>query len=141
MSDTIDKNRRKLIQLGIVFGVSFVIKPALSFADELLDLVTPDSNNVVAVRIWPSHIYTRITIEADYDIQSALERLYGSANSPIIVSSVRVYEHGVDTTQPNDDARFLQCMWSDYGGDGISVRATVNQRGYISRRSSMDAQQ
>ena len=71
MSDTIDKNRRKLIQLGIVFGVSFVIKPALSFADELLDLVTPDSNNVVAVRIWPSHIYTRITIEADYDIQSA----------------------------------------------------------------------
>ena len=77
----------------------------------------------------------------DYDIQSALERLYGSADSPVIISGVRVYEHGVDSTQPNDDARFLQCMWSDYGSDGISVRATVNQRGYISRRSSMDAQQ
>ncbi len=71
MSDTIDKNRRSLIQLGLVCGVSFVIRPALTFADELLDLVAPETNNIVAVRIWPSHIYTRITIEADYDIQSA----------------------------------------------------------------------
>ncbi len=71
MSDAIDKSRRSLIQLGLVCGVSFVIRPVLTFADEILDLVAHPANNVVAVRIWPSHIYTRITIEANYDIDSA----------------------------------------------------------------------
>ena len=70
MSDTIDKNRRSIIKLGVVLGISFVINPVLSLADELLDLVTPETNNIIAIRIWPSKLYTRVTIEADYDIKS-----------------------------------------------------------------------
>ena len=46
----------------------------------------------------------------------------------------------VDTTQPNDDARFLQCAWSDYGVDGLSVCVNVHLVGNNSRRNSTTSQ-
>ena len=97
MSDPIDKNRRSLIQLGLVCGIGFVIRPALAFADELFDLVAPQTNNVVAVRIWPSHIYTRITIEADYDIQSAAT----TGSNSLIVDLANAHLNTILQSMPN----------------------------------------
>ena len=76
----------------------------------------------------------------DYDIGSALERIYGNENERVSISGFHVFEHGVDTTQPNDDARFLQCAWSDYGVDGLSVCVNVHVVGQTSRRSSTTSQ-
>lgn len=94
---------------------------------------------------WDSNIRTVILhrsndtwyVMPDYDIRASLDRIYGNSNADVVVSGVRIFEHGVDSTQPNDDARFLECMWSDYGMDGLSVRATVEVVARVGRRASI----
>lgn len=70
MSKEFDGNRRKFIGLGVFSGISlFVSRNA--FADELTDLLTSHNateNELIAVRLWPSSIYTRLTLEAQNNI-------------------------------------------------------------------------
>lgn len=69
MSKTIDFKRRKVIRLGGILGLTLLLSP-LIHADALADLAgdavdDADENQIVAVRIWPSSVYTRITLEAE----------------------------------------------------------------------------
>jgi N-acetylmuramoyl-L-alanine amidase len=95
MSAAIDQSRRQVIQLGCVFGISFILRP-LAHADELLDLVS-NANQVVAVRIWPSHIYTRITIESTYAIQSAAT----TGDDSVIVDLANSHLNGILQSMPD----------------------------------------
>ncbi len=98
MSQKIDKNRRNLIKAGMFSGLTFLIKPLL--ADDLLDKILLDANDssnnvpatttsnsstvkgpknqIVSVRIWPSDVYTRLTIEATREIKAK----YFTLNDP-----------------------------------------------------------
>lgn len=68
MSREFDDKRRKFLQLGVFCGVGLLINRNV-LADELSDLFAPDtSNELVAVRLWPSSIYTRLTLEAENNI-------------------------------------------------------------------------
>jgi N-acetylmuramoyl-L-alanine amidase len=69
MSTKINHQRRKLIKLGTLLSITLLISP-YSTADELLDLVNAtsannnDLNDIIAVRVWPSSVYSRITLES-----------------------------------------------------------------------------
>lgn len=92
MSPKIDKNRRSIIKAGVFSGLTLLIKPIL--ADDLLDKLLLDvndksnnsdndgsgkgnagtsqlpTNQIISVRIWPSDVYTRLTIEANEEIKA-----------------------------------------------------------------------
>ncbi|HMT03008.1 MAG TPA: N-acetylmuramoyl-L-alanine amidase [Burkholderiales bacterium] len=73
MLDEIDKNRRQFIQLGAFLGVTILLTTS-GYGDELVDLseninIQP-TNKILAIRIWPANIYTRLTIETDYKIKA-----------------------------------------------------------------------
>ncbi len=73
MLDEIDRNRRQFIQLGAFLGVTILLTTS-AYGDELVDLseninIQPTSK-ILAVRIWPANIYTRLTIETDYRIRA-----------------------------------------------------------------------
>lgn len=69
MSRAVDFKRRKIIRLGGVLGLTLLLSP-LIHADALTDLAgdvsdaNNDENQIVAVRVWPSSVYTRVTLEA-----------------------------------------------------------------------------
>lgn len=68
MSKKFDDKRRKFIRLGMFCGVGLLISRC-GFADELSDLFALDTaNELVAVRLWPSSVYTRLTLEAENNI-------------------------------------------------------------------------
>ena len=68
MSTEIDSKRRSIVRFGCILGVSLLISPLLP-ADEITDLAEDvNDNEVVGIRVWPSSVYTRITIESDYAI-------------------------------------------------------------------------
>lgn len=74
MFDEIDTNRRQFIQLGAFFGVTLLLTMN-GYSDELTDLIENMSirrtkSQILALRIWPSSIYTRLTIETDYAIKA-----------------------------------------------------------------------
>lgn len=97
MSEPIDKTRRLIVKFGSIIFLSAVISPFIK-ADELTSLVNEESssastlakgdsddiltniaakvsassvnNNLIAVRIWPSSVYTRLTLEADNTIEA-----------------------------------------------------------------------
>lgn len=72
MSEPIDKARRTIVKTGILFGIGFLISP-ISIADELNDLadsLSEKNEQFIAVRVWPSSVYTRITVEAGYSIKA-----------------------------------------------------------------------
>lgn len=71
MSAEINEIRRGIIKFGSVLLLSALISPLIK-ADELTDLVTDggSDNNIIAVRIWPSSVYTRLAIEADATIDA-----------------------------------------------------------------------
>lgn len=64
MFTNVDSKRRKYLQLGLANILASVMN--LSLADDLNDLISNYSvlNKVLAIRIWPSNVYTRFTIEA-----------------------------------------------------------------------------
>ncbi|MBP9742814.1 MAG: N-acetylmuramoyl-L-alanine amidase [Burkholderiales bacterium] len=70
MSAEINEIRRGIIKVGSVLLLSALISPLIK-ADELTELVKDGSdNNIIAVRIWPSSVYTRLTIEADAAVEA-----------------------------------------------------------------------
>lgn len=90
MSQKIDKSRRSLLKAGLFSGLTILIKPVMS--DDLLDKLLLDvndqsnkapnldkstsskpklpNNQIISVRIWPSDVYTRLTIEATHEIKA-----------------------------------------------------------------------
>lgn len=83
MSKKIDDKRRQLIKTGLFSGLTLFLSS--TNADALLDAVAQkdakeniDSNKsflkprnkIVSVRIWPSDVYTRLTIEAEKPISA-----------------------------------------------------------------------
>lgn len=78
MSQAIDKTRRQILQIGAVSVITLLISRN-SYADDLTDLIVGDKQTqVIAVRLWPSSIYTRLTIEAE----SAIKAKYFNLNNP-----------------------------------------------------------
>lgn len=81
MSYEFDGKRRRFIRLGIFIGVGLSTAPEL-FADEITDLIAPDTHNeIIAVRLWPSAVYTRLTIESVNSIDAACKVV----NNPLAV--------------------------------------------------------
>lgn len=71
MSHEIDQQRRNLIKFGMVSGLTLLISSKKSSADSLIDQFVSDSTNqIISVRIWPSDVYTRLTIEAERGIKA-----------------------------------------------------------------------
>ncbi len=71
MSHEIDQQRRNLIKFGMVSSLTLLISSKNSSADSLIDQFASDSTNqIISVRIWPSDVYTRLTIEAERNIKA-----------------------------------------------------------------------
>ena len=69
MSQPINHERRNLIKIGLFSSLSFLI--SRNYADDLGRQIAVDSSNqIISVRIWPSDVYTRLTIEAEQEIQA-----------------------------------------------------------------------
>lgn len=70
MSKKIDTTRRNLIKGGVVTLLTLLIQPKI-FADGLTDLINQDNKNqVIAVRLWPSSVYTRLTLESENELDA-----------------------------------------------------------------------
>ena len=70
MSYQINQQRRNLIKLGLFSSITLLVTKKAR-GDELMDSIANDSTNqIISVRIWPSDVYTRLTIEADQDIKA-----------------------------------------------------------------------
>lgn len=80
MSDEINHQRRNLIKFGLFSGITLLISTP-SVADDLIDKITGNkssskpqiqgsANKIVSVRIWPSDVYTRLTIEGEQSIKA-----------------------------------------------------------------------
>lgn len=78
MSDKINQQRRELIKLGLFSGLTLFVSQTAA-ADDLLDQLGTNNaktgansgrNQIISVRIWPSDVYTRLTIEAERSIQA-----------------------------------------------------------------------
>jgi N-acetylmuramoyl-L-alanine amidase len=71
MSYEIDQSRRNLIKFGLFSGLTLLITSKKAGADDLMDQFANDSTNqIISVRIWPSDVYTRLTIEAEQGIKA-----------------------------------------------------------------------
>lgn len=71
MSQQFDPQRRSLIKFGGFFGLTLLISSRTAAADELGASTGAEiMNQIVSVRIWPSEVYTRLTIEAEQHIQA-----------------------------------------------------------------------
>ena len=75
MPTEVDETRRRLIKAGSTLCLTLLISPLIN-ADEITDLVAKsessaeDSNTIVAIRVWPSSVYTRLTIETENKIDA-----------------------------------------------------------------------
>lgn len=88
MSKEIDSHRRKFIQLGAFCGLGLLVSRN-SLADELADLFAPDATNeVIAVRLWPSSIYTRLTLEAQNSISAKTQVIDNPLQLVVDISDV-----------------------------------------------------
>ena len=80
MQNTINYSRRNILKSCGLFTFSvLLIKP--SFSDMISDLL--DMNSVVAIRIWPSDIYTRITIESEHNLDTDVDT---SVNNLVVIN-------------------------------------------------------
>ncbi len=71
MSCKFDQQRRNLLKFGLVSGVTLFISTKKARADDLVDQIASDTTNqIISVRIWPSDVYTRLTIEAESNIKA-----------------------------------------------------------------------
>ena len=70
MSKPIDTTRRQLISLGLLSGITLFISAKVD-ADPIGDLIAKQTmNQIISVRIWPSDVYSRLTIEANHEIKA-----------------------------------------------------------------------
>lgn len=81
MSEPINKMRRALIQLGFCSGITLIVNKI--YADEITNLVESKDlgsliNQMIAIRLWPSKVYTRVTLEA----QSPIKAKYFTLEAP-----------------------------------------------------------
>lgn len=82
MSQEINHERRNLIKLGFFSSLTLLISKKSS-ADDLMDKIAADNtNDIISVRIWPSDVYTRLTIEAEQAIHA---KYFNLANPPRFV--------------------------------------------------------
>lgn len=71
MSNEFDQQRRNLLKVGLVSGFTLFVSSKKSAADDLMDKISADTTNqIISVRIWPSDVYTRLTIEAERGIKA-----------------------------------------------------------------------
>lgn len=69
MSKPVDLQRRNLLKLS--GGLTLVVTSSTLFADVISDKILADNvNQIISVRIWPSDVYTRLTIEAEQAIKA-----------------------------------------------------------------------
>ena len=89
MSKEFDSNRRQFIGLGALCGIGLLVSRSV-IADELTDLITrPNSDNeLIAVRLWPSSIYTRLTLEAENSIVAKTEVLDNPLRLVVSISDI-----------------------------------------------------
>ncbi len=81
MSEPINQMRRRILQLGFCSGITLFVNKL--YADDITNLVESGStkttiNQMIAIRLWPSKVYTRITLEA----QSTIQAKYFTLESP-----------------------------------------------------------
>lgn len=88
MFEAIDQFRRRIIQLSIFSGITFLVTPKI-FADELTNLIA-NSNQIIAVRLWPSNLYTRLTIETEYPIITKYAIKDGSKELVLIIENTQL---------------------------------------------------
>ena len=71
MSKPIDKSRRQLISFSMLSGITIFINSKVN-ADAIGDLIAQQTiiNQILSVRIWPSDVYSRLTIEANHEIKA-----------------------------------------------------------------------
>ncbi len=71
MSEPIDTTRRKIISIGVFSGITLFVSSRAN-SDAIGDLIAKQKsiNQIISVRIWPSDVYSRLTIEADHAIQA-----------------------------------------------------------------------
>ena len=71
MSKPINHERRNLIKSGFFSGLTLLISSKNALGDDIASLIASDSSNqIISVRIWPSDVYTRLTIEAEQEIHA-----------------------------------------------------------------------
>ncbi|MFN8769567.1 MAG: N-acetylmuramoyl-L-alanine amidase [Neisseriaceae bacterium] len=76
MSGKINDSRRQFVKLSLLSSLTLIIKDAI--ADDLSDLIGKESNieaikrdnKIIDIRIWPSNIYSRLTIETVLPIKA-----------------------------------------------------------------------
>lgn len=139
MSGPIDQTRRKLVQLGCAFGMTLLISPIVR-ADELLDVLadkndssstTNGENHVIAVRVWPSSVYTRVTIEADNEIHAK-----SIAKSDELI--IDIENSKLNDVLRNINVRDEDPIISDVGAkqlDPSTIRITVSLKQKINTKS------
>jgi N-acetylmuramoyl-L-alanine amidase len=90
MSDTIDDKRRSIIKLGGCLLLTLFLDKVVR-ADEITDLISNDAQNqIVALRLWPSSVYTRLTVEADESVASTNFRLTNPDRLVIDIKNARL---------------------------------------------------
>lgn len=97
MSKEFDGKRRKFIGLGLFCGISLLVSRNV-LADELTDLLGKNSDNespnkssgneLIAVRLWPSSIYTRLTLEAQNNIAAKTQVLDNPLQLVVDISNI-----------------------------------------------------
>lgn len=74
MSQEFNRERRNLIKFGFFSSLTLLVSNSKAIADEsstLAKKISQDSTNqIISVRIWPSDVYTRLTIEAEESIKA-----------------------------------------------------------------------
>ena len=83
---------------------------------------------------WDSNIQSVVVAKYDgryilvpnANIRMTLDALYSRQGSDVIITEFKLYEHNIDRTHGNDDARFEECNWSDYSYDGLRVWAYIH---------------
>ena len=82
---------------------------------------------------WDSNIESVVVVKYDgafvlvpnANIRMTLDALYFHQGSDVLITEFKLYEHNIDRTRGNDDARFEECNWSDYSYDGLCVWARI----------------
>jgi len=73
MSDSIDHKRRQLIKYGILGGITLIINKVAGAEESAVrtnNILQDSVNQIISVRIWPSDVYSRLTIEAEENIKA-----------------------------------------------------------------------
>lgn len=74
MSDSINNQRRQLIKYGIWGGLTLMVSKVVSAQESATvrsnNILQDSVNQIISVRIWPSDVYSRLTIEAEENIKA-----------------------------------------------------------------------